>query len=472
MSEPSYSPRLRTGVILTGAGTAGAYHAGALKAFTEAGIKIDVIAAHGAGVMTALAAAADGGARVWDPAGPWTAPALVRAYRWRQALRVAALGVVVAGAIFVVPAAVLILATVIYGVSVLTALVGLPGAAEAIVGVYQGLVAWLFNPPVLPTILPRLLVLAVLIIGAVLVASAVQAVREDRSRRGWNGAAWWHLVGHPLDAAEPAATLVDALWSLVRGASGEPRPTPREIGRRFVDVLTDNFGQPGFHEVMIGVHDLDARRDLVGAVLAAPARAAFEARRADPGARDAETVDFTGPQRELVVTFLQAALRLPMATAPVMVEFPADSYWRGERHRLCDRPELVLRLVDELAGIGVEQVILVSPAAQPAVPHMMRPRPAALRARAGELVRSIETAALHDAWAAAASRFSGVFVVRPDHNPIGPFNFGVTYDASSDRRHTTADLIAQGYADAYRLFIEPVVAAGERIEDVTFSPRP
>ena len=53
MSESSYSPRLRTAVVLCGSGTAGAYHAGALKALTEAGIKIDVIAAHGAGVMTA-----------------------------------------------------------------------------------------------------------------------------------------------------------------------------------------------------------------------------------------------------------------------------------------------------------------------------------------------------------------------------------------------------------------------------------
>ena len=41
MPESTYSPRLRTGVILCGAGTAGAYHAGVLKALTEAGIKLD-----------------------------------------------------------------------------------------------------------------------------------------------------------------------------------------------------------------------------------------------------------------------------------------------------------------------------------------------------------------------------------------------------------------------------------------------
>ena len=92
MAGPAYSPRLRTGVVLSGAGTAGAYHAGALRAIAESGIKIDVIAAHGAGVITALATAVDGGARVWDQAGPWTQPRLRHAYRWRQALRVAFFG--------------------------------------------------------------------------------------------------------------------------------------------------------------------------------------------------------------------------------------------------------------------------------------------------------------------------------------------------------------------------------------------
>lgn len=472
MPESTYSPRLRTGVILCGAGTAGAYHAGVLKALTEAGIKLDVLAAHGAGVTTALAAAIDGGAKVWDPAGPWTAPALTRAYRWRAALRIGMLGLVLSVAVFLAPALVLLSAGVTYAAGSVASLVGLTSLSAALVRSYQQFIEWLFDPPIFPTIVPRLFVLGVLIAGGVLAVSALRAIREDRSRRRWQGGFWWHVLGSPLDAAEPTGTLLEAVWTLVRGASDEPRPPAREIGRRYVDVLTDNFGQPGFHEVLLAVHDLDGRRDLVGAVLAAPARAAFEARRHQGGPREAEIVDFTGPQRELVVTFLQASLRLPIATAPVAVEFPADSYWRGERHRLCDRPELVFRLLDELAGVGVEQVILVSPAAWPALPHGMRPRPAALRERIGELVRSVETAALDDGWTSASSRFSGVFVIRPDHNPIGPFGFGETYDESSDRRHTTADLIAQGYADAYRHFIEPVAAAGERVEERVFSPRP
>lgn len=83
----------------------------------------------------------------------------------------------------------------------------------------------------------------------------------------------------------------------------------------------------------------------------------------------------------------------------------------------------------------------------------------------GEFLRSMETAALHDGCLAAASRFASVFVVRPDHNPIGPFDFGGVYDEASDRQRTVAELIEQGYADAYRHFIEPVVAAGERNDE-------
>ena len=67
---------------------------------------------------------------------------------------------------------------------------------------------------------------------------------------------------------------------------------------------------------------------------------------------------------------------------------------------------------------------------------------------------------------AAAARFSGVFVVRPGHNPIGPFDFGGVYDEASDRQRTPRELIQQGYDDAYQQFIEPVVAAGERLEEL------
>ena len=219
----------------------------------------------------------------------------------------------------------------------------------------------------------------------------MRVLRHDRSRRRWRGAFWWRLIGSPLDPAEPAATLVDAVWGLVRGASQEPRRTPAEIGRRYVEILTENFGQPGFRELLIGVHDLDARRDLIGAVLPAEMRAVFAARGRGLGPREAEVVDLSGVHRELVADFLIGALRVPVASPPHVIAFPADSYWRGERHRLCDRPELAARLIDEIAIAGIEQVILVSPAPPAAVPHGLRAKPLDLRGRMGEVLRSVET---------------------------------------------------------------------------------
>ena len=466
MADSSYSPRLRTAVLLCGAGTAGAYQAGVLRALTEAGVKIDLLAGHGAGVMNALCSAIDGGATLWDPAGLWTSGRLRQAYGWRPALRTAGLGFLIALLILLSPLLVLMLAALAYAASVVAALVNFPTISAWLVELYRRSIEMLFSPPVLPTAMPRAVVLALLVVVGVLVTAAVRTAREERVRRRMRGAFWWQLLGSPLDADEPAGTLVDALWKLVRGASHEPTPAHAEIGRRYVDVLTDNFGQPGFRELLVGVHDLDARRDLVGSVLPAQAREAFEIKRNGPGPREAEMVDFTGPQRELVVDFLVGALRPPIVVPPQPVQFPMESYWRGETHRLCDRPELPLRLVEEIAAVGVEQVILVSPAAPAALPHGMRGRPIDVRARISELVRSIETAVLHDCAAAAAARFSGVFVVRPGHNPIGPFDFGGVYDEASDRQRTARELIQQGYDDAYRQFIEPVVAAGERLEEL------
>lgn len=464
VAAPVYSPRLRTGLLLCGTGTAGAYQAGVLKALTEAGVKLDVIAGHGPGVMTALSAGIDGGARLWDPAGPWTDARLSRAYRWRAALRAAAFGLGAAGVILLSPLVILLVASTFYAASVLAALANLPSAAERLLGWYQQGLGWLFDPPILPTIMPRALALAMLVVLAVLVVAALRALKLERSRRRLRGAFWWRLVGAPLEAHEPGGTLVDALWGLVRGASSEPRPAPEELGGRYVDILADNFGQPGFREVVVAVHDLDGRRDLVGGVLAAEARGAFEQRRPGGGARDAEAFDLTGPARAHVLDFLLGAMRLPVANDPHFATFGAETYWRGETHRLCDRPELAVRLVEELAGIGVEQLIVASPAALPAAAHAMRSRPVDLRGRMGEFVRSVETAALDDAVAAAMTRCAGVFVIRPDHNAVGPFDFDGAYDEASDRRRTVPELMRAGYDDAYRRFIEPAVAAGETLD--------
>ena len=83
----SYSPHLKTAVLLTGNGTGGAYHAGVLRALDEAGVKVDVVAARGVGVVCALFAAIDAGAKTWEDGGVWRRRPPVRMYRWRRALQ-------------------------------------------------------------------------------------------------------------------------------------------------------------------------------------------------------------------------------------------------------------------------------------------------------------------------------------------------------------------------------------------------
>ena len=464
--DASYSPRVRTALVLCGAGTAGAYQAGVLRALTEAGVKLDVVAGHGPGAGNALCAAIDGSARLWDADGPWMSAGLHGAYRWRGALRVFFVGLIATAILLVSPLLVLVAAAVTYATGLALALINLTDASATVVSVYQRMIELLFNPPVLPTILPRAMLLTLLVVVSVLVVSAVRAATEERSRRRFAGGVWWRLLGAPLGADEPGHSLSQALWTLVRGASSTPVPKGEDVGRRYVEVLTDNLGQPGFREVLVAVHDVDSRRDLIGAILAPQARGRFEARRSTGGPREAEIVDFSGPQRNLALDFLLGALRVPIANAPWPVQFPADGYWRGELHHVCDRPELPIRLLEEISAIGVDQVVLVSPAPGPSAPHTLRARPAAFRTRLGSDVRSIETAAFDDACAVAAARFSGVFVIRPDHNPIGPFDFSGVYDDASDRQCHIAELMQQGYDDAYRSFIEPVVAAGERLVEI------
>jgi len=458
---PVYSPRRRTGLLLSGTGTAGAYQAGVIAALAEAGVKIDLVAAHGAGVFNALAVAVDGAATLAD-GGAWTRLGLRRAYRWRPALRLAAAGLLAVLLLLISPGLLVALAGMAYALSLVAALANLPAAAEWLLQSYGRALEVLFRPPIVPTLVPRAMVLGLLVVAGVLSVAAVRAAWTERSRRGLRGAFWWRLVGAPLGADEPGASLVDALWRLVRGASGGSGQTSADMGRRYVDLLVENLGQPGFREVLVAVHDLDARRDLVGAVLAPDAAPAFAARRTGPGPREAETMDFNGIHSGLVPDILVGAQRLPVVTPPHAVVFPSESYWRGELHHLCDRPDLASRLLEEMIAAGAEQVLLVGPSPPPAGPHSLRARPLDLRARVGAVVRSIETAAFDDAWTRALAATPTVFVIRPVHNPVGPFDFAGVYDEASDRRRTPTDLVRQGYDDAYQQFIEPVVARGGR----------
>src|SRR5207302_3603678 len=129
-----YSPQLRTALVLTGTGTAGAYHAGVLRALHEAGVKIDVVAGRGVGVIGALFAAIDGAQRLWDEKGFWRAPTVRSFYGWDPILRLAAAAAALAMLIVAVPVAAMALGLIVYPIDFILKMVGVGGAS--------GLVGW------------------------------------------------------------------------------------------------------------------------------------------------------------------------------------------------------------------------------------------------------------------------------------------------------------------------------------------
>src|SRR5580765_697673 len=110
----SYSPQFRTALVLTGTGTAGAYHAGVLRALHEAGVKIDLVAGRGIGAVGALFAAVDGGQNLWGEKGFWRQDGLNRLYGWRLTLQIAAWAVAASFAIVAVPIAAVAVGAVVF----------------------------------------------------------------------------------------------------------------------------------------------------------------------------------------------------------------------------------------------------------------------------------------------------------------------------------------------------------------------
>jgi hypothetical protein len=462
--EP-YLPQRRTALVLTGTGTDGAYHAGVLRALQEAGVKIDIIGARGVGVVGALFAAIDGPQRLWDEKGFWRAPLVRSLYDWRRVPKIAVWALAISVAIVAVPLAVAAAGLVVFPVDFVLKMVGANGAG-GLLGAYLHAMESAFSPEVLPTWLPRLVLL-------VLAAAALVALASGwGSRQPTRGRVWWRALAAPLSAATIVDHCWSVMWDLVRGAAQLKVPPRAELARRYLEMLSENLGQPGFRELLIVVHDVDARRDLIFALVGDSRRRQL-IRRATSGAADArraEVFDLSGVTRDHLTDAVAAALAVPLATEWHPIAFASDGYWRGETHRLGDRPAGLIRLVDELIDLGAEQIVLVSAAPPPSGPHALAAARLDGRGRLGDYLRSAETAIVHDATTTTAG--VRIFTIQPVHNPIGPFDFAGGYDDRSHRGQGLSELISQGYEDAYLQFIDPVVgASGERVSRRTIEVR-
>jgi hypothetical protein len=461
--DRQYSTRLRTALVLTGSGTGGAYHAGVLRALHEAGIRIDIVAARGVGAIAAMFAAIDGTARLWEEAGLWRGAAAGQFYGWRNSLRVAAWALVAALAILAVPVTLLALSVPAAIAGLFLTLIGLGGVGSQLGAGLGRWLAWLFAPDVLPTIIPRLALLAALVAVASALAGAWPGFKGRSSKRRAQHGLVGRILGGPFSAKSLVERSSSELWGLIRGAAPLAAPSATDLARKYLELLTENLGQPGFRELLLTVHDLDGRRDLIFALLSGSHRSRFLSRLGPGGGeRQLEAFDLAGVAREHALDALTAALALPVACDPHLVTFAPEGPWRGETHRLCDRPGGLLRLLEEVAAAGAEQIIVVSPVPPPGGPHELSSGRADIRGRAAEALGTFESSTLRDVVEHASGRFAGLYVIRPLHNPLGPLDFGGVYDERSDRVHTLAELVDRGYEDAYRLFIEPVVGESEQ----------
>jgi predicted acylesterase/phospholipase RssA len=364
-----YSPRRRTALILTGTGTAGAYHAGALRALHEAGVKLDIVAGRGIGSVGALFAAVDGAQRLWEEKGFWRAPAVGRLYPWRPVLKLIVGALVVALALVAVPLAVLIAGLVVFPIDFALKMLG-ASAASGLVRGYLDLAETAFAPAGLPTWLPRLVLIVLGLAGI----TAAAAGWIERSRRRHRGSPWWRVVRAPLSTATVVNHCWAVMWDLVRGAAVLEQPTPDDLGRRYGELLVDNLGQPGFRELLIAVHDLDTHRDLIFALVGEARRRDLMKRptSAEADARRAELLDLSGVARGHLTDAIAASLAVPLATEPHTIQFAPDAYWRGEAHRLCDRTG-ASSAWSKSRDFGAEQIVLVSAAPDISGPHAAPP---------------------------------------------------------------------------------------------------
>ena len=368
----SYSPERRTALLFTGTGVDGAYHAGALRALHEAGVKLDIVGGRGVGVAAAIMAAVDGGARLWEPGGFWRDPAVAGLYRWRWPFRVLRLLAFALVIVLAVPAAVMLLGLIVYPIALLLGMAGLDAGARFVESFLEA-IRTAFSPPGLPTWIPRVAGLLAAASLLVLAGGAWLTWWRSPLHRRTAGNRAWALLGSPIDADGAINRAIEAVWRLLKGGAAIKTPEAQDLSRRYAELLTDNLGQPGFRELLLVVHDLDAHRDLVFGLLRDPYRKALFPPPGGVSSRRAEAHDLSSGTQAFTADVLAASLSLPGVSDPRLVRFAPDAYWRGETHRLTDRPGCVGRLIEEAAAAGAEQVVIIAATPEPPGPHELRP---------------------------------------------------------------------------------------------------
>ena len=422
MTEPrdSYSPERRTALLFTGTGADGAYHAGAMRALQEAGVKIDVVGGRGIGAIAAVLAAVDGGSQLWD-AGRLLAIAAGRdllsmalaVHGAALARRRAARGAGDSGRGH--PARPDRLS------DRAAARHGGPRRRRAISSMAS---SWslgrAFSPPALPTWIPRLAALFSTLALIVLGVGAWLAWWRSPLYRRSTGSRLWTLLGSPIDAGGAIHHATETVWRLLKGGAAIKTPEADDLSRRYAELLAENLGQPGFRELLLVVHDLDANRDLVFGLVRDPyRRMLFPAPGGVSSSRRAEAQDLSSGTQGFLADVLAAALSLP-GRQRIHGSCGLRRMRTGAAKRIASPigPASIGRLLEEAAAAGAEQVVIVAATPEPPGPHELRPPRLDGLGRVGEQIASAETAALSRRGPASASSIPGPLpdsaVAQPD----------------------------------------------------------
>jgi len=470
-----YSPKRRTALVLVGSGTSGAYHAGVLRALDESGVKIDLVVGSGIGTLGAAYAAVAGGAKLYGEGGFWDGVSSASFYRVRPALRTALLFLAISFGFFLLPVVLALVAGILFPLVLIIDLI-LPGQP---VQFLEGLRAApsVLRAPYLAALAAPVFVLSVL--------SVVFLVRTALRYRRRIAEAFEFL----LDAQRGLERLRRGLWEIARGAALSSRPASEtELGNRYVALAAENLGQPGFRELILRTADLDTGTMLAFFVLGDPHRAAFTAARGR-STRSREGVPSAVDLRAdgydvLFFDAVASGLLPPLATPVRRVPFPRGGIYAGETHRLSDSTLIAGCGISEALAAGAEQVIVVSAAPtsarQPSRRRGMRAVAdgimAALERRcvdedvasAERINRMVETLghrtedgsrAWQDPESGRTLRSFALYVIRPERRTLGPLELDGALDPATEVLETPADLLDQGYRDAHRSFVEPVVGA-------------
>lgn len=468
-----YSPKRRTAVVFTGTGVSGAYHAGVLRAFEESGLKVDLLVGSGVGTLAAAFGAVAGGARLFAPGGLWDSLPRTKLYRLRPEARVLQVLFGFAFGVFLLPLLIGVLAAVLFPFALLGDAMS-PGLLDRFAGIWPSL-AVLRPAYVTALAVPVFLLFA--LGGGYLVYLAMTQRRHLLER-----------FEHLLDARPARSLLRGKLWEVVRGADVALQPPWESVlGERYVALAAENRGQLGFHDLILRAADLDTGQPQIGILLGDEGRSAFlsahGARRAgDPAAG---VIDFTAPGASgTVFPLVLTGLLPPLVTPPERLALPRGTWHAGEVHRLTEATLLSGCGISDAVDAGAEQIVVICATAEKPSPPLRRRGPRALAdaileslerdAFARELGecerfnRLVETLGHRQdpegrAWQDPATgrlyREISLYVIRPESRSLRPLDHAGTYDPATEVEESTAELLQRGHADAFRLFIEPVVGA-------------